>query len=200
MKYADDLDVRISQIEERRRKIEREIKSLIVESNGLYNEQVLLTNEKYRNHISISENETSPDVLSQVVYDAEISGTAADRLIEWIHSFGKNFLPAWGNLNGEGTMPSAELGFEEDEEITSEIVSAVSRFSALVHGGTGYAVFPLREHSYHTTGNWHLIVSGENFGYGKVLDLKHFSQLSSLEMQESLEETLVYITQERWML
>jgi len=200
MGSLNDLETRLTAIEKRRLKIEQEIKALTIESNSLYGEQIILTNEKYRKHYSVKENEGYPEELSQVVYDASLSSAAADSLIEWIQSFGKHFLPSWGNLNGEGAMPSAELGFEEDEDITDEIVHSISRFASLVHGGTEYAIFDLREHGYKTTGHWYLVVAGENFSRGAVLDLKHATHIDTTEISTPLKETLIYITRNHWML
>lgn len=200
MGNLNDLETRLSAIEDRRLKIERDIKALTVESNGLYREQVILTNEKYRKHFRVKDHENNPEALAQLLYDAHISSAAADSLLEWIQSFGKNFLPSWGSLNGEGAMPSAELGFEEDEEITPGVIRSISRFSSLVHGGAEYAIFDIREHGYKTTGDWYLIVVGEKFDRAEVIDLQHATQINPDDISGSLEEALVYISQEHWMI
>lgn len=200
MGNLDDLETRLIAIEDRRLKIEKEIKALTVESNGLYREQVILTNEKYRKHFHVKDHENNSDALAQLLYDAHISSAAADSLLEWIQSFGKNFLPSWGSLNGEGVMPSAELGFEEDEEIAAGIVRSISRFASLVHDGTGYAIFNIREHGYKTTGDWYLIVAGEKFDRAEVVDLQHATQINPDDISTSLKDALIYISQEHWMI
>jgi hypothetical protein len=200
MGTLDDLNARINQIESRRVAIEKEIKALTIESIRLYKEQTLLTNEKYAKHLRLPDHVDEPGILSQVLYDATFSTSAAEALVSWMQSFGRNFLEGWGSLNAGGEMPSALLGFEEDEEITHDTLASISSFASIVHGGTGYAIFDIREYGYKTTGNWLLVVGGEGFNKAELMDADNMLDFDPDALAQDLEEVLQYVAENHWMI
>lgn len=197
MSTLEEVEAKLAQKNKERADAWNKANELIAIAQGKTNEYQEILTEKYNSHVDMDEAAKDMYTLMQITEDAGHNTAAYQLVKKWVKSFDPHFLESFGRWNGDGLLPSAEITMKKGETPAPSFMENIARFSALVSGEGEKVVFSILDHTCGEFGSYYLLVSGENFDKGEVVDYYQF-QRGGNDNPKPLKDALLEISTERW--